>query len=125
MPSPAFPPRRAVLSALVGAALLHSVQVQAQDQGVRLFRVVGPRDEVTIGFTAAELEAMGAGPDVERIARKLVAEGQVTAWQYAVGRAPDGSTRFGTTRRVAILRNETLRIESYTAAIPVAPPPAS
>jgi hypothetical protein len=97
----------------------------AQAPAVKLFKVVGPRDEVTIGLTEAELTALGAGPDVERIARALVANGQLTAWQYIVGRAPDGSTRFATTRRIAVMRNESLRIEPYTAALPVAPPPAN
>jgi hypothetical protein len=96
----------------------------AQTPPVELFRVVGPRDEVTIGVTPADLGAMGQGAAVERIARKLVADGQITAWRYAVGHAPDGSTRFAATGKVAILPHETLRIEPYTAALPVAPPPS-
>ena len=91
---------------------------------VRLFRAVTARDEITFGMTQAELDRLGAGPDVERIARKLVADGQIAVWQYVVGRAPDGSTRHATARRVAILRTDTLRIEPYTPALPVAPPPA-
>ena len=73
---------------------------------------------------AAELNGMGQGVPVERIARKLVADGQLTAWRYAVGRAPDGSTRFAANGKVAILRNDTLRIEPYTAPLPIAPPPS-
>ncbi|WP_426958030.1 hypothetical protein [Muricoccus radiodurans] len=117
-------PRRFALSAVLGAPLLRVATAVAQEAPVRLFRVVTARDEVTIGFTRAELDALGSGDPAERVARKLVADGQVTAWQYVVGRAPDGSTRFGTTRRVAILRADSLRIEPYTAALPVAPPPA-
>ena len=97
----------------------------AQAPAVRLFKIVGPRDEVTIGLTEAELAALGSGPEVERIARALVAQGQLTAWQYVVGRASDGSTRFATTRRIAVMRSESLRIEPYTAALPVVPPPAN
>lgn len=97
----------------------------AQAPAVRLFKVVGPRDEVTIGLTEAELASLGTGPDVERIARTLVAQGQLTAWHYVVGRAPDGTTRFATARRIAVMRHESLRIEPYTAALPVAPPPAN
>ena len=96
----------------------------AQGSGVSLFKVIGPRDEVTIGLTEAELARLGSGPGVERIARALVAEGRLTAWRYAVGRAPDGGTRFAPAGRVAILRSESLRIEPYAAALPVAPPPA-
>lgn len=90
----------------------------------QLFRIVGPRDEVTIGVTTAELDAMGAGPAVDRLARTLVANGHVTAWQYVVGRGPDGATRYNPARRIAILRADSLRIEPTTAALPVSPPPA-
>ncbi|WP_376089177.1 hypothetical protein ACE7GA_17485 [Roseomonas sp. CCTCC AB2023176] len=124
------PTRRVVLAASLttglsaGLAATLSRTASAQEAPVRLFRVVGARDEVTIGLTAADLDAMGDAPDAARLARKLVADGQLTAWQYVVGRAPDGSTRHAATRQVAILRSDTLRIEPYTAAIPVAAPPA-
>lgn len=97
---------------------------EAQTPVVKLFRVVSQRDEVTIGLTQAELDALGTGPDAERIGRRLAAEGQIGAWRYAVGRAPDGSTRFGATGRISILRQDTYRIEPYAAALPVAPPPS-
>ena len=79
---------------------------------------------MTIGLTRAELAALGTGATAERIARALVAQGQITVWQYSVGRAPDGSTRYATARRIAILRNDTLRIEPLAPALPVAAPPA-
>ena len=106
---------------LLGAATLPAA---AQAPAVMLFRVVSQRDEIFIGLTPAELAAMGSGPEAERIARKLVAEGQVGAWRYMVGRAPDGSTRFAASGRIAILRQETYRIEPYAPALPVAPPPS-
>ena len=96
----------------------------AQTAAPHLFRIVGAKDEAVIGLTAAELTALGAGPEVERIARKLVADGQITAWQYVVGRGPDGATRYATTRRIAVLKNDAIRVEPYTAALPVSPPPA-
>jgi hypothetical protein len=104
------------------AAFLPATASRAQGD-IALFRVVGPRDEVTIGLTETELGRLGTGPRVERIARTLVAQGQITAWHYVVGRAADGSTRFAARGRVAILRSDLLRIEPYAAAIPVAPPP--
>lgn len=113
-------PRRVAASLpLAGLASTAS----AQPSAVQLFRIVTPRDEVIIGLTEAELNSLGTGPGVERIARRLVAEGQITAWRYIVGRAPDGSTRLGTTARVAIMRQDSYRIEPYSAALPVAPPP--
>lgn len=88
-----------------------------------LFQVTGVREDIVIGLTPAELAAMGSGPEAERIAKRLVEQGQVGAWRYVVGRAPDGSTRLAPTARIAIMRQEAVRIEPYRAALPVAPPP--
>lgn len=109
--------------ALALPALALALPAAAQDAGVMLFRVVSQRDEIIIGLTPAELAAMGSGPEAERIARKLAADGQVGAWRYAVGRATDGSTRYAASGRIAILKQDTYRIEPYRAAIPVVPPP--
>lgn len=109
--------------ALALPALAFALPVAAQAPAVLLFRVVSQRDEIIIGLTPAELEALGTGPEAERIARRLAAEGQVGAWRYVVGRAPDGSTRHATTGRIAILKQDTYRIEPYAPALPVAPPP--
>lgn len=109
--------------ALALPALALAVPAAAQAPAVLLFRVVSPRDEVIIGLTPAELAALGTGPEAERIGRKLATDGQIGAWRYVVGRAADGSTRYGATGRVSILRQDTYRIEPYSAAIPIAPPP--
>jgi hypothetical protein len=120
-----LPRRGAVAIALAGAALLaRGAAAQPAAVAVRMFKAVTARDETTFGMTEAELARLGAGPEVERIARKLVADGQITVWQDAVGRAPDGSTRWAPQRRVAIMRNDTLRIEPYAPALPVVAPPA-
>lgn len=105
-----------VVFSLAGTAL-------AQTAPPQLYRVIGGRDEVTIGVTASEFAAMGGEPGVARLAQALVADGQLTAWQYTVGRGPDGTTRYVTSRRIAILRQDATRIEPYTAALPVSPPP--
>ena len=101
--------------AVASPAIAHNATPQ-------LFRIVGSSGEVTIGLTDAEFAAMGRGPGVERLARKLVNEGQLTAWQYVVARGPDGAIRYVTTRRIALLRNDTMRIEPYTTALPVSAP---
>ncbi|WP_270934493.1 hypothetical protein [Falsiroseomonas oryzae] len=112
--------------ALIGlpALFLAARPAAAQDTPVRLFRLVTQRGEIVMGLTPAELAALGTGPEVERIARRIAQEGQVTGWRYVVGRAPDGSTRLATREQVAVLRQEALVVEPYTAALPVAPPPA-
>ena len=106
-----------ILMHLAGSAL-------AQTAAPQLFRVVGAREEVTIGVTAAEFAALGGAPGMTRLAQALVADGQITAWQYVVGRGPDGTMRYVTNRRIAILRHDAMRIEPYAAALPVTPPPA-
>jgi hypothetical protein len=114
--------RRLVLALpLLGAALPAAAQAPAP--AIRLFRVVSPRDEIIIGLTPAELATLGAGPEAERIGRKLAADGQVGAWRYVVTRAPDGTSRFAAIGRIAVMRQDTYRIEPYSAALPVAPPP--
>ncbi|BDG71699.1 hypothetical protein [Roseomonas fluvialis] len=109
--------------ALMAPLLALASTAAAQAPAVMLFRVVSQRDDIIIGLTPAELAALGSGPEAERIGRALAAQGQIGAWRYVVGRASDGSTRYGATGRVSILRQETYRIEPYRPALPVAPPP--
>ncbi len=119
------PTRRAALRLSAGTALLVlSPAAHGQSAGVQLFRVVTTRGEVTMGFTPAELDRLGEGPAVERLARALARDGQITGWHYAVTRAADGSTRFAARERVAVMRQEGVMIQPYAAALPVVPPPA-
>lgn len=119
------PTRRSALALLPALALLAARPAAAQGEPpVRLFRLVLQRGEVVIGLTPRELAALGSGPEVERIARRIAESGQLTAWRYTVTRAPDGSTRLATREKVAVLRQEALVVEPYAPALPVAPPPA-
>ena len=79
-----------------------------------LFKIVTPKDDVVIGTT---------GLDIDALARRLVAEGQITAWQYAVRKAANGDLEQGPLRRIAILRQDTLRIEPFASPIRVLPLP--
>ncbi|MCU0984739.1 MAG: hypothetical protein MUC89_07320 [Acetobacteraceae bacterium] len=119
-------PRRALVAGILGGlgalALRQPAAGQPAAQPVLLFRVVGPRDTITIGLTAEELAAWGSGEPVSVLAARLAAAGQVTAWAYAVGRGEDGALAMVSRGRVALLRNDTLRIEPYAAAHPVRPP---
>lgn len=114
---------RALLCAALLSALAPAAAMAQATPAPQLFRVVGPRDEVLIGLTAAGFEAIGPGQNVERLGRKLAADGQLTAWLYPVGRAPDGTMRLAAAGRVAVLRSNALRIEAYRPALPVASPP--
>jgi hypothetical protein len=114
--------RRFLLAAL---PVLAATRAGAQaSPAVQLFQVRTQRGEVLLGFTPQQLAALGSGPEVERIARRIAEAGQVTAWRYAVGRAPDGSTRLATRDKVAVMRQEAVTVEPYRPALPVVPPPA-
>jgi hypothetical protein len=100
----------------VGSAL-------AQEAPIKLFKVITAKDEVVIGLTDPELRSFGPRGDIENLAERLVSAGQVTAWQYAVQRAADGSTVQAPLRRVAVFKSDTLRIEPYNPAPLKAIPP--
>jgi hypothetical protein len=68
----------------------------AEDQ-VKLFKVISPKDDLTIGLTR-------------------------TVRQYAVRHGKDGSLGMAPLRRVAIFYNDTLRIEPYTTTQPIVAP---
>ena len=46
-----------------------------------LFKIVTAKDDVVIGV---------AGTDLDALAKRLVADGQITVWQYAVHKAASG-----------------------------------
>ena len=79
-----------------------------------LFKIVTAKDDVVIGM---------AGTDLDTLARRLVADGQITVWQYAVHKATSGDLEQSPLRRIAILRQDTLRIEPYASPLKVLPLP--
>ncbi len=79
-----------------------------------LFKIVSPKDDVVIGVT---------GMDVDGIAKKLVADGTLSAWQYAVRKNSNGDLEQAPLRRIAILRQDTFRIEPYSSPLKVVPLP--
>lgn len=85
---------------------------------IQLFKVITFRDEVIIGMKPDELAALdGAGAPA--IGRKLVADGSLGVWQYAVRRTADGSLEQGPLRLISILANDAVRIEPYDSPLPV------
>jgi len=114
--------RRAALR-IAGLGLAFSAIAGATAQPVvKLFKVVTSKDEITIGVTADELTGMGPGEDVRVLAQRLVAAGQITVWQYAVGRDAAGNLQMNPLHRVAIMKNDSLRIEPATTPYKIAPP---
>jgi len=95
----------------------------AQETAVKLFKIVTAKDDIEIGLTDGELRSFGAGPDIDVLAKKLADAGQITVWQYAVQRAPDGGTVHAPLKRVAVFKTDTLRIEPFNPAPLKAVPP--
>lgn len=116
------PARRALLRAAALMSVLAVARVASAQERVKLFKVIGAKDEVTIGLTEGELRAMGTGEDVQILARRLVADGQFTVWQYAVTRDASGGLQQGPLRHIAILRNDAIRIEPYPTPLKIVPP---
>jgi hypothetical protein len=88
----------------------------AAQTAVKLFKMITAKDEVVIGLSEEELRSFGPRADLDNLAERLAAAGQITAWQYAVTRASDGSLVQAPLRRVAVFKSDTLRIEPYNPA---------
>lgn len=89
---------------------------------VSLFKVISARDEIVIGMTdgqMAQLEARNAGG----VAKRLVSEGTMTVWQYAVRKAEAGALEQAPLRQVGLLSNDALRVEPYTTPLKIVPIP--
>lgn len=117
--------RRVLASLAAGAAAVPFALGPALAQSapaVTLFNVVGPRDTIVVGLTAAEIAALGSGDPVEALARKIAAGGQMTVWQYGVRRGDGGALVMAPTGKVALMAAGIVRIEPYRAAHPVVAP---
>lgn len=107
---------------LAGVAGVGALAQPAPEAGITLFTVVGPRDTVVVGLTAAEMAGLGAGQPVEALARKIAAEGQMTVWHYGVRRGDGGALVMAPTVKVALMAAGIVRIEPYRPAHPVVAP---
>lgn len=106
------------------AALLVVCQITtalAQSQ-MKLFKIVSPKDEVVIGLSSDELRSFGSAPDLDNLAQRLASAGQITVWQYAVRKDQSGALQQAPLRRIAVFKNDTLRIEPYTTPLTIVAP---
>jgi hypothetical protein len=92
---------------------------------MRLFRVVTMRGDLLLGLSAAELAALGPGPDLDRLARRFATQGQITGWLYHEGRGLDGAGWLRTAGRVAVLEQDALTLQPHLPGLPVQSPPAN
>ena len=87
---------------------------------VSLFKVITSKDEIVIGLSADELAKL-EGNNAGGIAKMLVAKGSMTAWQYAVRKAPTGDLEQAPLRQVGLIASESLRVEPYASPLKVIP----
>ena len=113
------------MKARVGLAALcfafSAASTMAED-AIKLFKLITPKDEVVIGLTAAEVRALGSGPELDNFAKRLAAEGQMSVWQYAVRKDQSGNLQQAPLKRIAVFKTDTLRIENYTTPLAVVAP---
>ena len=106
--------RQKIVAAAVVAVTLGfaAAAAWADTAVVKLFKVISPKDEVEIGLTDDELKGPGKS-DVENLAKKLVDAGQITVWQYAVHKNANGDLEHAPLKKIAILKQDTFRIEPF------------
>jgi uncharacterized membrane protein len=113
---------RIALGATLATMLLTGATAAfAAESDMMLFKIITDKDEVIIGMTAGELDAAG-GQDAGIVGKKLVADGQLTAWQYVVGRNDAGELIEAPTSKISVLAHDSLRVEPYQAEWPISLP---
>jgi len=106
----------------LAAALLSGGGAQAGDGKIKLFKVVSVKDETVIGLSEDESRGYGTGGDVEVLAKRLAAAGQLTAWQYATRKSTDGALQQAPLRQISIFPANTVRIEPYATPLEIVAP---
>jgi len=114
--------RRHLLRALAFGFVLVQALAESRAEGVSLFKVVTPKDEMFVGVTDSELAKFGGSAPVEGLSKKIAADGQMTLWQYGVKHAADGKLIFGPLAKVSVFAAGVIRIEPYKAAYDVIAP---
>jgi hypothetical protein len=113
--------RRLLAIALTGLIMESPlIQPAFAAEKVSLFKVVTTRDEIVIGLSDAELAQLD-GKDAGGVARMLVGKGTMSAWQYAVRHGSTGDLEQAPLRKIALIANESLRIEPYASPLKVIP----
>jgi hypothetical protein len=87
---------------------------------VSLFKVITTKDEIVIGLSDAELSQMD-GHDAGGVAKMLIGKGTLSVWQYAVRHGQSGDLEQAPLRKVALISNDSLRIEPYSSPLKVVP----
>ncbi|QOZ08369.1 hypothetical protein [Bradyrhizobium sp. CCBAU 51765] len=105
------------------ALLTFSIQgAWAQETRMNLFKIVTIKDEIVVGLSQEELQALG-GNDASAVAHALAQKGDLTVWQYSVHRGPNGELQQAPTAKIGLLANASLRVEPYTTPYRIVPHP--
>ena len=109
-----------------GAAVaLFTLSIQgawAQETKMNLFKIITIKDEIVVGLSPDELQALG-GNDASAVARALAQKGDLTVWQYNVHRGQNGEMQQAPTAKIGLLANASLRVEPYTTPYQIMPHP--
>jgi hypothetical protein len=89
---------------------------------MKLFKIITVKDEIVVGLTSEELRSFGPNADLDNLAHQIAFAGQLTLWQYAVKKGDDGGLRQAPSKRVAVFKTDTLRVEPYATPLPVDAP---
>jgi len=111
--------------AAIGAVFLAfatplSSDALAEESTTKLFKVITTKDEIIIGFSEAELRALG-GADAAAVAHAIAQKGDLAAWQYNVRRGANGELTQAPSAKIGILASASLRVEPYTTTYAVVP----
>ena len=112
--------RHIVSGCLLAALVTASHGASAQEKRTTLFKIITVKDDIVIGLSAEELQALG-GTDAGAIARALSQRGSLTAWQYNVHRGANGELQQAPTAKVGLIANASLRVEPYTTPYSIVP----
>lgn len=107
------------------AAALFTLSIQgawAQETKMNLFKIITVKDEIVVGLSTEELQALG-GNDASAVAHALAQKGDLTVWQYNVHRGPNGELQQAPTAKIGLLANASLRVEPYTTPYQIVPHP--
>lgn len=83
-----------------------------------LFKVVSVKDEVVIGLSMTELDALG-GSDAGTVAKALASKGTLTVWQYAVRKGANGDLEQAPRAKIGLIAHDSLRVEPYMSPLKV------
>ncbi|MGX4803152.1 hypothetical protein [Bradyrhizobium guangdongense] len=111
-----------IKGAAVALLTLSTQGAWAQEIKMNLFKVVTIKDEIIIGLSPDELQALG-GNDASAVAHALAQKGDLTVWQYNVNRGQNGEMRQAPTAKIGLLANASLRVEPYTTPYQIMPHP--